>query len=326
MKFKILDHEPIYLAGVVHYGALDRSELKKKQASKRGEVHLEKDEDFQRGVEELRTNASKLRDQLMDELKFHSDHFSKDYRNHRKQWKSESDHDKASSKDHASHKTYGPESVNFNFESAINGLGGALESFGRYMENNAGKWEDNIKVWSKDFEKNMENFGERMDAWGDDFGKRMEDWGNNFGEPGEASSNHSSVSIKSYLIYRTYQEIFKAYIEGHKDHIKQQTFYEVQILDTSFEDVTAMTMIGSRMSSLAAMVYPVATMSFKPYKWVAIKLTPEEYAKDWIGSLEKVEQLAPYKLESYFIVRHKVTRESDEIRLFCPISEKSDER
>lgn len=320
MKFKVMDHEAIYLAGVVHYGPLNKGGYRLNLGKKPLELHIEGDEEFQKGLEDLRTNASRLREQLKEEVKFHKDHFSNDYKDHRRQWKSGFEaHSQTENKDQTkSTGSSGQES--YGFESLVNGLGSALEKFGRYMEENSGKWEANMKDWGKNFEQNM-------DAWGDDFGKHMDAWGKAYESQWDGHGKvDGNTSIKDYPIYETFEAIFDQHIKGLADHIKQETFYEVQILDVAFDNSESMTMIGSRMASLASVTYPVATMTFKPDKWVGVKLSLDEYKQDWLASLERTEQLKGYVIEPYFIVRHKEGQNLEEVRVFCPISEKQDER
>ena len=359
MKFKIMDKEPIYLAGVVHYGPLTKANYSGNNKVNGIDIEFDfEDEDFKRNIRDLKENAKVIQAQIADEVKFHTDHFGNDYKEHRRRWKEEAKeaarHAKEAQRKYREETGYeGPDpdpirgegrrtdsEGNYagNFEGAIKRFGDVMESLGKHVKDNAGNWEAGIKDWSQNFERNMEDFGRKMDAWGEDFGskmeawgedfgKRMEEWGESFGSQWEADfdENDQMAAIRRYPIYRTYEDIYDRYMKDHPDHIKKQTFYEVQIMDTTFEDVASMVMIGSRMESLADMRYPVATMVFEPDKWVAVKLSKEEYAKDWLGSLEKVEQLQNYHIEPYFIIRHRKESGSGEIRLFCPIREKADE-
>lgn len=339
MKFKIMENEPIYLAGVVHYGSLE----KRGRYKSRGGAHSHfdtRDEAFDNNIDDLKKNAQELRDRIADEMNFHADHFSNDYQEHRRQWKEETEKARAEAGKNqeeiagSAHRQDGDDrqqrggDYSANFEGAIKRFGDVMESFGKHMQKNARNWDHNIRNWSENVEKNMEDLGDKMENWGEDFGKRMEEWGESFGEKWDRDFDEAIVAaaIRRYPIFRTYEDVYDKYIADHPNHIKKQTFYEVQIMDTSFEDVASMVMLGSRMDSLQDMRYPVATMTFEPDKWVAVKLTQEEYAKDWLGSLEKVEQLKNYELEPYFILRHKKSGDDSEIRLFCPVREKKDER
>ena len=327
MKFKVMDQEPIYLAGVVHYGSLETNtyeKLDKNDKHKKTHVKLDKDEHFEKDIEAIRKNAHKIRDQVKKEMNFHAGDFEDGGKGIHFEW-----HDDQGNS----------EKGKISVEDAFESIGKAVGNFGKFVEKNAPVWESGIKDWGQNFEGNMEDFGKKMEAWGEDFGskmetwgeefgKRMGDWGDSFGDQWDKDYDESNpgTAIKRYPIFRTYEDVYKRYILDHPDHIKRQTFYEVQILDTSDENVTSMVMVGSRMANLERMRYPVATMTFEPNRWVAVKLTKEEFAKDWLGSLEKVPQLQPYTMEPYFIIRHKKEGPADEIRLFCPISEKVDER
>ncbi len=316
MKFKIMDQEPIYLAGVVHYGSLETTgyeKLNKEAKHKKGHGTFEKDAKFDHDLAAIRENAQKIKEQVRKEMNFHAGEFENAGKGLRFEW-----HDAL--KD--------GEERQVSVEDAFDSIGKAVGNFGKFLEKQTPKWESGIKDWGQNFEGNMEEFGKKMENWGEDLGKRMGEWGESFGDQWDNNTNDVNLGsvIKRHPIYRTYEEIHKHFIQDHPDHIKRQTFYEVQILDTSFEHVTAMVMVGSRMANLEQMRYPVVTMTFEPSKWVAVKLTNEEFAKDWLGSLAKVPQLQPYTIEPYFIIRHKKDGPTDEIRLFCPISEKVDER
>lgn len=316
MKFKIMDQEPIYLAGVVHYGSLETTgyeKLNREAKHKKGYGTFEKDEKFDRDLAAIRKNAQKIKEQVRKEMNFHAGEFENGGKGIHFEW-----HDNQS----------GGKERQVSVEEAFDSIGKAVGNLGKFVEKNSPKWETGIKDWGRNFEGNMEDFGKKMETWGEDFGKRMGEWGESFGEQWDNETNdmNPGSTLMRHPIYRTYEEIYERFIQDHPDHIKRQTFYEVQILDTSYEHVTSKVMVGSRMVKLEQMRYPVATMTFEPDRWVAVKLTREEFAKDWLGSLAKVPQLKPYTIEPYFIIRHKKNGPADEIRLFCPISEKVDER
>lgn len=327
MKFKLMDQAPIYIAGVVHHGSFDRNnhnKWSKENQHDKSHVKWDKDGQFDRDMSAIRENAKKIKEQVAEEMNFHSGDFKNQEKGVHFEWHDDGDH-----------QDQGKVSI----EDAFDSIGKAVGNFGKFVEKNAPKWETGIKGWGQNFEGNIEDigkkmegwgeeFGAKMESWGDDLGKRMEEWGENFGEHWSDASDESdpTVTIKRHPIYETYENVYDRWIKDDPNHIKRQTFYEVQILATTNENVTTMVMVGSRMANIDHVRYPVATMTFEPDRWVAVKLTPEEFSKDWLGSLEKVPQLKKYTIEPYFIIRHKKDGPTDEIRLFCPISEQVDER
>lgn len=326
MKFKLMEQTPIYIAGVVHHGSLGHQDHGQwHKASHKANDHVKWDNhgDFERDMAAIRANAQRIKDQVAAEMNFHFSDFED---------KNNSEYSEGQGPIH------GEAEAKISMEDAFDSLGKAVGNFGKFVEKNAPKWESGIKGWGQNFEGNMEEFGKKMEdwgeefgskmeSWGDDLGKKMSRWGDSFGEKWEEfDPSMGKGSIESHPIYQTYEEVYRRWIKDHPNHIKAQTFYEVQATDTSFEHGTSMIMLGSRMDDLSGMRYPVATMTFEPDRWVAVKLSADEYAKDWFGSLEKVPQLKHYTLEPYFIIRHKKDGPKDEIRLFCPISEKANER
>lgn len=336
MKFKLMNQEAIYLAGVVHYGELEKKRSKVNRGPKGAEKVL--DDEFRVEIEEIRKNAKKIRDQVREELNWQVGNFKESF----------AEEEKAKAKEDVTGEeaSIEPEIIDIersetednSFESVMSGFGKKMEEFGRYVDKNAPKWESGLEKWGKNFEVHMENFGKDMENWGENFGAKMNTWGENFGKDMEEwgkqfgeevsqgdRSYHDEAEIKGYSIYQTYKSLYNEFIQTHPDHIKQQTFYEVQIFDSHFDDVVSMVMVGSRMSSLDRMKYPVATMTFAPDRWVAVKMSKEEFEKDWLGSLEQAEQLRDYTIDAYFIRRHREDDEND-VRLFCPVKEKEDER
>ncbi|MDA3846241.1 MAG: hypothetical protein PF505_06830 [Vallitaleaceae bacterium] len=301
MKYKIMDQETIYLAGVVHYGPLLEGDYHSKKAEYHKKYNFENDKVFQKNVDDLRRNASELGNQIKEDIKnnvngWHDKHKDGDFRD--------------------------------DVDEAIDRLRDMMKSMGKHIENNSQNWEANIKGWGSSFESNMEGFGEKMSAWGESIREKMPIFGESSkgNNDNKSEENNQASNIKRHGIYRTYKEIYQKHIEEHIDHINRNTFYEVQVLDTSFEHATTLVMLGGRMAALDQMRYPVATMTFEPYKWVDVKLTASEYGKDWLGNLERSEKLKDYTFEPYFIVKHRDKGISDEVHLICPISEKIDER
>lgn len=319
MKIKIIEQDPLHLAGVVHYGTLDQEDCS--TYAKTLQIKLD-DEDFDESIRNIKVNAKKIKEEVMEELKRNKVHMNKDYKEHKKVWKEEAKKRKNEEKDNKQEDGQ----YMYNFEGAINRFGDVMEAVGRHIEKNARNWEDNLKDWSQNFEVKMEDFGEKMEAWGEDFGKRMEEWGEQFGKEWEEyDSEDRRNTLKRHPIYQTYLDLFDKQLKDHPDLLNPNKYYEVQILDTSYGEVNAMVMLGSKLSTLDNMTYPIATMTFKPDKWVAVKMTKEEYEKDWLGSLEKVEQLNGYDMEPYFMIRRKHNDEGEMIKLFVPLKVINDE-
>lgn len=333
MKFKLMNQEAIYLAGVVHYGPLEKRQVR----TNRGPSQERARESFQIEVAQIKDNAKKMQENFKETMKGQED---------------------------PSAKGSGEEERAYTegFESAMRKLGERMEKIGRYVEDNAPKWEKNMNDWGEHFSKKMddwgegfnksmnawsnnldtgmetwgENFSKNMDTWGEHFSKNMAAWGETFEEGMETWGKHmegafsatetadGDVDIKDYPIYDTYRAIHETFIAHHPDHIKAQNYYEVQIFDQNIGDGVTMVMVGGRMRTLEAMTYPVATMTFKPDRWVAVKMSREEFAKDWLDSLKEAAPLSGYVIGDYFIWRHR--KEGDaEIRLFCPLMVAKDE-
>ncbi|PKM65345.1 MAG: hypothetical protein CVU95_15525 [Firmicutes bacterium HGW-Firmicutes-2] len=217
-----------------------------------------------------------------------------------------------------------------NFEGAINKFGDLVESFGRHLEQNAKKWEESALEWTKNFEFKAEEFGDKMEAWGEQFEKKMELWGEQLEKAWEGSSEWSEAAVKKeegimeYAIYTTYEQLFEKHLKNHPNLMKKNHFYEVRIMDSGLNDHEAMVLLGNRFQDGANVTYPSASMTFDPDKWLVIKLTEDEFAKDWLKRLEDVELIKDYIIEPYFIITHPREKEDEWIRIRCPLGVRAD--
>lgn len=313
MKFKIIEQDSIHLAGTVYYG---------NRESKAYTVKVDTD-DFQRMHKAY--NKEHREDNRVRREAYKAER-EKD-REKRKEREVENGTKKQEHYKEKSQETYQSGSNN-NFETAMSKFGDMMESLGRHIENNAKTWEENIVNFGHSSEVFAEDFGKKMEAWGTEFGERMgefgermeDKWVNIFEE--EAKENKNSKGIKKNPLYQKYEELYNKHLKNNQEVIKQNSFYEVQVLDTELNDHESMVMIGSRITKECNVGYPVAVMTFNPEKWVAVKLTADEYEKDWLNSLDKAKVLKEYKLEPYFMVRHSREKKDDLIKVYCPITKK----
>jgi hypothetical protein len=106
--------------------------------------------------------------------------------------------------------------------------------------------------------------------------------------------------------------------------MKKNHFYEVRVIDSGLNDHEAMVLLGNRFQEGVNVTYPSVSMTFDPDKWLVVKLTEDEFAKDWLKRLEDVELLKDYKLEPYFIITHPREKEEEWIRIRCPLGVRAD--
>lgn len=242
------------------------------------------------------------------------------------------------------------------FEKAFNKFGEAMQNFGKHIEKNAPGWNRDIKDFGENFEQRADDFGKRAGDWAEGFGKRMDEWGNSFGKKMEAWGNdfgsrmqrwgdnvesrwedvwcgdegqtpEMDEMFEHYPVYNRFLKIYEAIIKD-SDHLKNDRyFYEISVMEDGETGTESMMMIASEITGAGNFNYPVVRMSFDAYRWLIVKLTKEEYNKDWMGKLSQHELLEGYALDDFFIVRHPFDdEEKDMIKIFCPLRKIDDDR
>ncbi len=315
MKFKLIDGSTILLAGVASYETVNKPQ--KPSSSK--DINIKFDFDFPK---EINIDTDALKEELN---KF------------KNQAKAKAKEAKAKTKETYQDNRNSNSDTNEDYD-FMNGFAETMKGFGKNMESLGKTLEANISTWGETFEKGMENFEKHMD----DFGDKMEKWSEEVESNSEGFADNLEKTILQYANnfekhwsndytsneYSTWQleALFsEMYLNSKYIQSLDQSpgkFFEVEGYDlcTNLDD--QLTFIGCQVSSLEKIPYNFVSHQLEADKWLIVKLTKEEYSKDWMNKLSELEQLDDYDMEQYFIIRHfKDHKKNDEkkIKLYVPL-------
>lgn len=224
------------------------------------------------------------------------------------------------------------------FTEAMKNFGSHMEHFGKNLEKNLSK---NMGTWAKSFEKgmdhfekNMEKFGEEMERFGEEMGKKGEVWGENLEEnlknisknfEKHWSQDNSQDAYESWELEALFNELYKNSEIIQELDPTPDRFFKVENYELGTKLNDQMTFVGCQVKSIDALPNQFVSQSLKADKWLIVKLTKEEYNKDWMSKLTELDEVKDYTMESYFIVRQfkkQEVQDSKKIKLYIPLKEK----
>lgn len=311
MKVKVVERAPFHMAGAVHYGRMRRRADRRAYHRRGGHTNNENN-NFE--MPDFESAFNKFGEAMQN--------FGKHIEKNAPSWNRDI-------------KDFGE-----NFDKRSETFGSRVDNwaddFGRRMDNWGNTFGKKMEAWGNDFGKRMdewgEEFGSRMHKWGQDFDKNMQRWGDNVDARWEETWHADDIqaaemdmNFERYPVYMNYMNIYNNILKDSAKVQNSDYYYEVQVLEGN--DVTGepMVMIASELSEPASFNYPVVSMTFDADKWLIVKVTKEEFDKDWMGQLETHEFLEEYNLEPYFIIRHRFDESQDTIKIFCPLRNKDDD-
>lgn len=231
------------------------------------------------------------------------------------------------------HRSNPFDELNINFDFLKEDLEGLVKeakkwtqdgSFGWTFYGPSGKeWKMDFKEATDSFTKTMQEVGDligrnsskytqHMAQWGQEFGRKMESWGESFEKDVRAYST-------DWELMNYYRSLYSAHLENKPFVMDPSHYYEVQLLTTNGQEVRALTMLASRVSSFEEVPYPLTLMQFDPERWIYLTMTQEEYDKDWQKQLSTLPFMSGYTLEDYFIRTHSHQPNDEAIGIFCPL-------
>lgn len=224
--------------------------------------------------------------------------------------------------------------------------------------------DDEFTRYFNEFGKQMNAFGSAMGEYGKNIGKSMESWSKNFdkvftkewAEQMESSikdifnvepktphhrphpfghefvkefNRHwtGSYSTEDYSLWQLeslFNELYSNNAELQQADLSPEAFYEVQCNDLGTTMHDDLLLVGCQVKSAKGLPYSVVVQRLVPEQWLIVKLTQEEYNKDWMKQVEKLEILKDYSLDSYFILRHfksKEKQQASSYKIYIPLKE-----
>lgn len=223
---------------------------------------------------------------------------------------------------------------------------------------------DEFTRYFNEFGKQMNAFGSAMGEYGKNIGKSMESWSKNFDKvftkewaeqmensikdifTVEPKSPHhrphpfgqefakefnrhwtGSFSTEDYALWQL-EALFNE-LYGNNEALQQadlspESFYEVQCNDLGTSMHDELLMVGCQVKSAKGLPYSVVVQRLVPEQWLVLKLTQEEFKKDWMHQVEKLDVLKDYSLDSYFVIRHFKSKEKQQdssYKIYIPLKE-----
>lgn len=219
---------------------------------------------------------------------------------------------------------------------------------------------DDFSKYMNDFGKHMNAFGNSMGEYGKTLGKSMESWGKNFdkvftkdfvdsmentfknifGEdtPHEShkknnfdqeinrhwTGNFTSDDYSLWQQEALFNELYENNETIRNADMSPDLFYEVQCYDLNTKMNDQLTFIGCQVKSTKELPYSVVTQRLSPKQWLVVKLTKEEFEKDWMQKVESLEILGDHTMDQYFILRHFKHSEQQQnslYKIYIPLKE-----
>lgn len=209
-----------------------------------------------------------------------------------------------------------------------------MEHFGKNIEKNMGTWAKSFEKGMGNFEKNMERFGEEMERFGEEMEKNGEKWGKNLEENlksmGKNFEKHwtcdqDSEAYETWEAEALFNELYNNSEALQALDQSPDRYFKVENYELGTKLGDQMTFVGCQVKSVDSLPNQFVSQSLKADQWLIVKLSKEEYNKDWMSKLQELEQLKDYNMETYFIVRQfkkQEVQDEKKIKLYIPLKSK----
>lgn len=314
MKYKLIDGSTIYLAGVASYTAGDSAKAAK-APKKPKKVKINLDFDF----DNPKTFVFDF-----DKMKEEKEKFKEGIKKEARKFKEASEKSKASSDSNSNSNSDSTNDTSRNngFEFAEDFMSG----FGEAM-NDLGK---NLEQWGKSFEGSMEKFGVNLDKFGsemDKFGSEIEKRVSNYTKEMEKHwcNDVSSDDYDTWELESLFNEIYQNNSSIKEFDKSPNLYYKVDAYDLGTAMNDQLTFVGAHLNLDSPVPFAFVTKKLIADKWLVLKLSKEEYSKDWMQKLDTIDQLADYEIEQYLITRQfkdSEEQENKKIKIYLPLKNK----
>jgi len=302
MKYKLIEGSTIYLAGVASY----TTSANPKETKKPKKIKINLDFDFG-------TPKTFVFD--FDKMKEEKEKFKEGIRKEAQKFK-ESKKQSNSTED-TNHST---NDNGFEFaDDFFSGFGDVMNDLGK-----------NLEQWGKSFEGSMEKFGIDLDKFGsemDKFGSEIEKKVHSYTKDMEKHwcNDVPSDAYDNWELESLFNEIYSNN-ETLKDYDKTPNlYYKVNGYDLGTTMNDQLTFIGANLQTNSPIPFGFVTKPLISDKWLVLKLSKEEYSKDWMQKLDTIDLIENYDVEQYFITRafkSKEDQESKKIKIYIPLKNK----
>lgn len=306
MKYKLIDGTAIILAGVVSYDSISKSKKvpKPPKPPRHAKMDFDFDIDFDMSKEDLK-NLKVIIKEAANNTKqaFKTDKKANEY--------------------------------NFkDFENSINEFGRSMDKWGHDF----GK---SMDQWAKGFSNKAEQYGAKVDVWAKQFNSRdgEKDYNDKEKDVNDKerkceihvvannmdhiwSNNHKADDYNVWELESLFKDIYLNNPELKDIDLNSDVYYELQSYDLNLKMRDQMTFVGCQVSSINDVPHPLVTQKISAENWLVLKLTKEEFDKDWLSKVEALEITDGYSIESFFIIRHfkdSKQRDKKKVKIYVPL-------
>jgi len=147
-----------------------------------------------------------------------------------------------------------------------------------------------------------------METWGENFGKRAESWGKNFEQYVEDFEKHwdSDYTYDHYGNWELESLFLELYQQNDKIKAMDKTpniFFQVNSYDLDTTMNNQLTFIGCQVDDKDVVPYAFVSQQVRADKWLLVKLSAEEFQKDWMSKVSELDQVQGYDIDPYIVVR-----------------------
>lgn len=287
MKYKLVEGSTFVLAGVASYSSVSKKQQKSKQKQ---QVKFDFDFDFDFDKESFKND--------MKDFKKDMQAFGKDMKNRY-----------GKQNENGTPEPPGNWESNFDFANFGENLSKSIRS----MTDSISK---NIQANMNNLDENMENMAQNAEAFAEDIEYATEKhW----------QGNHNADDYDVWSLQALFKDIYENSPLLQEKDITPKKTYEVSAyeLDSSMND--QLTFIGCKIEDADGLDYKTVTQQLTADSWLFIKLTKDEYNKDWLKKIEDLEAIEGYTIEPYFVVHHPKKDKKDEdtkIKISIPLKVK----
>lgn len=306
MKYKLIDGTNITLAGVASYSTAEA----KTKKSKPKHIDIDFDFDFDFDFDKMKEEKEKFKAQIKKE--------AKKFKEAKKQQRV----DKEATDTEASTNNNTNTSNNNNFDFAddlINGLGDMINGLGA-----------NLEQWGKTFEGSMENFGVNLDKFGsemDKFGSEIEKKVSEYTKDFEKHwcNDVESDDYDTWELESLYNEIYNNNQDLATYDNSPHLYYKIDAYDLGTTMDDQLIFIGSHLKDNSPIPFGYVSKTLNPDKWLVIKLSKEEYSKDWMQKINKLEDIQDYTVEQFILTRYFKNNDDQsnkKVKIYIPLKSK----
>lgn len=220
------------------------------------------------------------------------------------------------------------------FGKQMNAFGSVMGEYGKQFGKSMKSWSKNFeKAFSKEWAEGMENTIKdifNVETKGSHQPHHPHHPQNPFSpEFAKEFNRHWSGSFSNddYAVWELtalFNELYERESALKQSDLTPDIYYEVLCSDLGTPLNDELRFVGCQVKSTKELPYSVVSQRLTAQQWLVIKLNDDEFKKDWMKQVEKLEILSNFTIEPYFILRHFKSKEKESEashKIYIPLKE-----